>query len=465
MTVATVLQQRWEEPWIQGIQGNDFWRQLTQFQEEFQAQQPQDIVLIEPDPIRFLAAFLAACQQPSRVWLANPQWGLEEWQQVADQCCPDAIVGQVPHRLWGDSTHYSETKKILPPNNGQTQILIPTGGSSGNVRFAVHTWDTLAASVQGFQQHFQCDRVNAYCVLPVFHVSGLMQAMRCLLSSGQLVIQPWRSLRTDGPIATPTKNIFLSLVPTQLQRLLQSDQDVVPWLRQFTAILLGGAPAWSALLQTARDLRLPLAPTYGMTETASQVATLLPQEFLAGNTSSGRSLPHADITIRDATGNCLPPAKTGWITIRATALASRYRHTTLTQPFQSGDLGYLDPAGYLYVVGRGNTLIITGGEKVLPEEVEQAILKTGLVQDVVVVGVPNTVWGEVVVAVVQPKMGDGNRDRLQAALKPFLSPHKIPKHWFAWPSLPRNAQGKINRANIQQWVQQQRKLRKLMYKS
>ncbi|MEM0980401.1 MAG: AMP-binding protein, partial [Cyanobacteria bacterium P01_H01_bin.58] len=398
MTATIVLQQRWKEPWILGTPNNDFWRQLTQFQAKFQAQQPQDILLVEPDPICFLAAFLAACQQPSRIWLANPQWGLQEWQQVADQCCPDAIVGQVPNAAWDDSSYSPiEKRETFPPGDEQTQIFIPTGGSSGSIRFAVHTWGTLTASVQGFQQHCQCDSVNAYCVLPVFHVSGLMQAMRCLLSGGQLVIQPWRSLLTDGPIAPPPKRLFLSLVPTQLQRLLQSDWDVAPWLRQFTAILLGGAPAWPTLLQTARDLRLPLAPTYGMTETASQVATLLPQEFLAGNTSSGRSLPHADIRIYDATGNSLPTNKTGWITIKSASLAPRYEHTALVQPFQSGDLGYLDPAGYLHVVGRGNTLIITGGEKVLPEEVEQAIVKTGLVQDVVVVGIPDEIWGEAVV--------------------------------------------------------------------
>lgn len=455
-TAATVLQQRWQQPWILGVEGETFWKQLTQFQAQFQAQQPQAILLVESAPIRFLAAFFAACQQSRCVWLANPQWGLREWQQVAAQCCPDVIVGQVPHGLWSElSNSLVEPREALPSGDGETQILIPTGGSSGNIRFAVHTWDTLVASVQGFQQYFQCEQVNAYCVLPVFHVSGLMQAMRCLLSGGQLVIQPWRSLLTKGAIATPPQNLFLSLVPTQLQRLLQSDREVVLWLRQFTAILLGGSPPWPTLLQTARDLQLPLAPTYGMTETASQIATLLPQEFLAGNLSSGRPLPHADITIRDEAGNCLPPHKTGRITIKATSLAPKYGHTVLTHPFQSGDLGYLDAAGYLHVVGRADTLIITGGEKVLPVEIESAIVKTGLVWDVVVVGIPDEEWGEKIVAVVVPDMGSWDSDRLQAALKPLLSPHKMPKHWFAWPSLPRNAQGKLNQAEIQRRVQQQ----------
>ncbi|MEO1300462.1 MAG: AMP-binding protein, partial [Cyanobacteria bacterium J06636_16] len=352
-----------------------------------------------------------------------------------------------------------------------TQILIPTGGSSGNLRFAVHTWETLSGSVQGFQQHFQSPVVNAYCVLPLFHVSGLMQAMRCLLSGGQLILQPFQTLLQEGAIASPSDNLFLSLVPTQLQRLLNSGRDFIPWLRQFTAILLGGAPAWPSLLNTARDLQLPLSPTYGMTETASQVATLLPAEFLAGNTGSGRALPHASITIRDNTGQSLAPNQTGHIAIEAKSLAQGYNQTPLTSPFQTGDLGHLDESGYLYVQGRQKALIITGGEKVLPEEVEAAILTTGMVQDVIVIGIPDEDWGEVVVAVVVPAatrpvasltqnarteyLGHWNPDRLIQYLKSQLSPYKLPKHWLVRTSLPRNPQDKLNRTALGVWVEQQ----------
>ncbi|MEM9503947.1 MAG: AMP-binding protein, partial [Cyanobacteria bacterium P01_E01_bin.43] len=370
MKAATVLQQRWGESWLVGADAETFWPQLEQFQVQFQAHCPpatsQDILLAAAEPVRFLAAFLAACQVPGRVWLANPHWGLGEWQQVAAQCQPDRVIGSVPEGLWDSSGDRGPRPGSAFAENSAAQILIPTGGSSGNIRFAVHTWETLVASVQGFQQHFHCDRVNAYCVLPLYHVSGLMQAMRCLLWGGKLVIQPFRALFQDGVFASPSDPLFLSLVPTQLQRLLDAEQDFVPWLRSFTAILLGGAPASTALLQTARELQLPLAPTYGMTETAAQVATLLPHEFLAGLSNSGRALPHAHITIRDDGGNPLPPGQTGRIALAAKSLAGGYGDTTFAQTFQSGDLGYLDEAGYLHVVGRASTLILTGGEKVLP---------------------------------------------------------------------------------------------------
>lgn len=508
LTASAILQQRWEEDWLVAVEAKSFWSQLQQLQLRLQEQPYRDVMLVEADPVRFLAAFLTLCQQPRRVWLANPQWGAQEWRQVAQRCKPDLVVGTIPAAMrdvWGDRSIAS------PPSNGFTQtqtisdypppqILIPTGGSSGNLRFAVHTWDTLSASVQGFQRHFQAAKVNAYCVLPLFHVSGLMQALRCLLSGGKLIIQPFQTLLQVGAAIAPADNLFLSLVPTQLQRLLKCDRDFVPWLQQFTAILLGGAPPWPSLLQTARTLKLPLAPTYGMTETASQVATLLPTEFLIGNNSSGSTLPHARITIRDDTGHLLAPKQTGFISIEAASLAQGYEQTDFAIPFQTGDLGCLDEKGYLYVLGRQKTLILTGGEKVLPEEVEAAILATEMVRDAAVVGMPDDDWGEVVVAVLvgeadlehevafqerrreqgkqreqlerrarqsvasqhgahlsseDSEIQNGFSDRLRQHLKLQLSPYKVPKYWLTCTSLPRNPQGKLNRTALREWVRQQ----------
>ncbi|MEM7647651.1 MAG: hypothetical protein AAF283_00625, partial [Cyanobacteria bacterium P01_A01_bin.70] len=107
MKAATVLQQRWGESWLVGADAETFWPQLEQFQVQFQAHchpaTPQDILLAAAEPVRFLAAFLAACQVPGRVWLANPHWGLGEWQQVAAQCQPDRVIGSVPEGLWDSS--------------------------------------------------------------------------------------------------------------------------------------------------------------------------------------------------------------------------------------------------------------------------------------------------------------------------------------------------------------------------
>jgi o-succinylbenzoate---CoA ligase len=177
-------------------------------------------------------------------------------------------------------------------------IMIPTGGSSGQVKFAIHTWQTLSASVAGLQDYFQMPVINSFCVLPVYHVSGLMQFMRSLLTGGNLVITTSKHLETNLDSYINPQDFFISLVPTQLQKIL-NNPITSAWLSQFQAVFLGGGAAWSELLNKARYLQIPLALTYGMTETASQIATLKPQDFLAGNNSCGQVLPHARIIFNE----------------------------------------------------------------------------------------------------------------------------------------------------------------------
>ncbi|MGD1908911.1 MAG: AMP-binding protein [Leptolyngbyaceae cyanobacterium] len=424
-----------------------FYRDRLQF---LKTNKPHDILLVTADPVEAIASVFASFLFPTRLWLGNPTWGQQEWQQVATQMQPDLIWGQLPEGIWHQEKNVgAHSCAPLPVDVDITQLLIPTGGSSGNLKFAIHTWETLMVAVQGFRQHFQVDQVDAYCVLPLYHVSGLMQVLRCWVSGGRLMLQPFRELMQQ-PLPEPGAGAFLSLVPTQLQRLLDAGHS--DWLRQFRAILLGGAHPWPNLLNQARQQQLPLAPTYGMTETAAQVATLLPEEFLTGQTSSGRSLPHVTLTIQSATGEVLSPGQIGHITLQTNSLALQYVGAPLARPFQPEDLGCLDEAGYLTVIGRQGSLINTGGEKVLPEEVEAVIRATGQVADVAVLGVADADWGERVTAIVVPSPGY-ELDKLRHQLKQQLSPAKQPKHWLQQTALPRNAQGKLNRQQLQDWVQ------------
>jgi O-succinylbenzoic acid--CoA ligase len=362
----------------------------------------------------------------------------------------------------------------------------------------MHTWETLVASVQGFRQHFDVQPVNSLCVLPLYHVSGLMQFLRSLTSGGRFAIAPFKTLESGTYPEIQPEEFFLSLVPTQLQRLLsgakissgavaESASELtsgkshsafisphssvsVEWLGRFKAILLGGAPAWDSLLEQARRDRLPLAPTYGMTETASQIATLKPAEFLQGMTGCGQILPHAHAIIGDTLGNSLPTGQIGRVRIRAQSLAWGYYPESWqpakstphapslaaapavseTREFETDDLGYLDHQGYLHILGRSSDKIITGGENVFPAEVEAAIRATGLVQDVCVMGVNDRDWGQMVAAVYVPSRSDVNSAQMTLALASRLSRFKQPKRWLAVSQLPRNAQGKINREAVKE---------------
>jgi O-succinylbenzoic acid--CoA ligase len=223
---------------------------------------------------------------------------------------------------------------------------------------------------------------------------------------------------------------------------------------------LGGAPAWAELLEQARRHRIPLALTYGMTETASQVVTLKPEAFLAGNNSCGQVLPHAQVTIRSSTGELLGSNQTGIITIEADSLTLGYYPEAETlnpkskivrlsahaevQNLKSDDLGFFDEQGYLTIIGRRSNKIITGGENVFPAEVEAAILATQLVADVCVIGLPDQYWGQVVTAVYVPSSLKVFPASLRAGVEDKLSRFKRPKYWVPVESLPRNAQGKVN---------------------
>jgi O-succinylbenzoic acid--CoA ligase len=405
---------------------------------------PPKIILAEREPLRFIASFIAVCAANCPVFLCNPDWGTQEWQQVFDLVKPDIILG-IGNREWGIGN--GNNYQCPMPNH----IMIPTGGSSGQMKFAIHTWETLIASVQGFTEYFQLKQVNSFCMLPLYHVSGLMQFIRSFTTGGKLAIQAFKDVESGKIFNIKQSEFFISLVPTQLQRLLQNP-ELTEWLSQFNTVLLGGAPAWNELLEKARFHSIRLAPTYGMTETASQIATLKPDDFLGGKISSGQILPHAKVTIRNQQGEILNSNQIGNITIHAQSLALGYYPITRENQdiFQVDDLGFLDDQGHLNIVGCDSDKIITGGENIYPAEIESAIQATQMVADICVIGIPDKHWGQALTAIYIPKQSDTSALKIQTLLKDKLSKFKIPKYWIPQQNLPRNSQGKINRQKLQQ---------------
>ena len=472
-------------PWLLDHHGDPLTPHFADtFEHYFQQlqQSPKDtrLMIADSNPAHFLAKFLAACAAQRTVFLGNAKWVQSEWAQAWAIAHPTHSWLTPPRPAPLAPLAPRPLAPQLPPN----AILIPTGGTSGSLRFAIHTWDTLTASATGFCQHFQVDTVNTCCVLPLYHVSGLMQFMRSFLSGGKIVLSPFKHLEQSKSLDIDSFNFFLSLVPTQLARLCHTPHHL-QLLQSFKAILLGGAPPWPDLLEMGRRYHLPLAPTYGMTETASQVATLRPTEFLqtraipttstpSGSRSldnnAGSVLPHATITIREQSGRVLGPNQVGIITIQSPSLAWGYCSEAGTawigateQPlnlsqrrFQSNDLGFLDDVGQLHVVGRQRDMIISGGENIAPTEVESAIRLTGLVDDVAVVGVSDRLWGEAVTAIYVPArkpeqtedVGEDAIASIKAVLAEQLNRIKHPKYWIAVSSLPCNAQGKVNRSKL-----------------
>lgn len=275
-----------------------------------------------------------------------------------------------------------------------------------------------------------------------------MQAMRSYVSGGTLTIWEWSRAAAGHFPAPPAPPGVTSLVPTQLARLLEVPGGAA-WLRSFRCVFLGGAAGWPDLLERARAHDIPLAPCYGMTESAAQVTALPPADFLAGATGVGAPLPHARIGIVDTSGQPVPAGSEGRIRIMASSLFCGYFPDPAPSPlevFDTSDRGCLDRDGRLTVLGRLDAVINTGGEKVDPLEVEAAIRALGAA-DVAVLGVPDTRWGEAVVAlIVDCPLDDAD---LHLRLRQGLAAPKVPKRFIRVAALPRSLAGKLDRRSLE----------------
>jgi O-succinylbenzoic acid--CoA ligase len=355
-------------------------------------------------------------------FLCNPKWTAREREEVT------ALEQSVLPKAKGRASSVEEKTGWLG---------VPTGGTSGGIRFARHDERTLTAAVNGFCAHFDLKRVNAVDVLPAYHVSGLMARVRCAATGGEHRPWAWKDLETGRWPELGQGDWVLSLVPTQLQRLLALP-TAVEWLRGFRIIFVGGGPVWPELADAAAQAQLPVSLSYGMTETAAMVAALRPAEFLAGARSSGGALPHARISL----------TAEGLVKIAGDSVFRGYfPGETNAHEFVTEDLGRRDEHGQWHVLGRRDAVIITGGKKVQPAEVEAALRASGEFSDVAVVGVPDAEWGQVVVACYAAAGRAPDLARVAASLE-SLAAFKRPKRLVAVANWPRNAQGKLNRAAL-----------------
>jgi O-succinylbenzoic acid--CoA ligase len=381
------------------------------------------VVVCERDPVRFQAAFAAGVAGAGLVFLADPAWGAAERAQFR------ALVARAPDR----------------PAPARGWLCIPTGGSSGALRLARHDGETLAAAVGGFSRHFDCPVVSTCGILPLHHVSGLMGWLRVVLTDGRFVSARWTEVESGALPAVPDGDGFVSVVPTQLQRLL-ARAGTRAWLRRFRAVFVGGGPAWPQLLDDAARAKVPLSLSYGMTETAAMVAALRPEEFAAGDRSCGRPLPHVRVRTRHD----------GTVTVAGASLFRGYYPAWVSRraPWVTQDVGFFDPSGALHIEGRRDSLIISGGEKVDPFQVESALRATGEFADVAVLGVPDPEWGASVVACYPMKDASPDWDRVQRRLRRELAAYRRPKRYVGVVDWPRNAQGKLNRATLLRLAQE-----------
>ncbi len=383
------------------------------------------VAIDSPDPLAYAAHAIAALVAGRDVLLCRPHWTAAE-------------------RATAERLRLAPGDAAAPP-----RLLVATGSSGGVLRFATHTPDTLESAALALQSFAGGAPLNSLCLLPLHHIGGFQQLVRALATGGALLLADWHAVAAGRLPALPSVagGWMLSLVPTQLQRLL-GEPAACAWLRAFSLILLGGAPAGSALLERARAERLPLAVSYGASEFAAALAVQPPAAFLAGETGL-RPLPHATLRIVDPdTAEPQPPNALGRIEVSAKSLFLGYwPEPRPPGPFRTEDLGRIDSAGNLQLVGRADAAINTGSEKVHPAEIETALRATGAFSEVLVLGLPDPRWGECVAAVF-PAADAPDLAAVERMLRATLSPHKLPRRWCPIATWPRTPAGKTDRASV-----------------
>jgi O-succinylbenzoic acid--CoA ligase len=332
-----------------------------------------------------------------------------------------------------------EPRRELEPDVVHTVLF--TSGTEGEPKPVELTVGNLDASAAGSASAFGVDPSDrSLCVLPLFHVAGLSILTRCARNATTAVLHdgfdvgavvaalslPPDVSAPDGGAASSGPITLTSLVPTQLRRLRDAGLTATPGLR---ALLLGGGPIPPDLVDWARDTGLPVRCTYGMTETASQVAVTEPWE------SAATPLPGVQIEIADD-GEILVR---GAMVAPGTLDADRWLHT--------GDIGRRDRHGRLHVAGRLKELIVTGGEKVAPAVVEAVLCAHPAVADAGVAGTPDPDWGEAVTAYVVERSPVSDYDLL-AFCRERLAGYQVPKRLVRVSTLPRNAAGKLLRNHL-----------------
>jgi len=306
-------------------------------------------------------------------------------------------------------------------------LVVFTSGTTGPPRGVRLTEANLRAASAASAAHLGHDTEDNWLLaMPLHHVGGLSIVVRQIFSGGSVTLLPefdpaafTRAMR--GRVS------MVSVVPTMLRRII----GLGPF-HDLRAVLVGGGPIPDGLLEEAEATGLPVLPTYGMTETFGQVATLKP-----GSIVERKSHPLPGIRLR------IEPD--GRIAIRGEQVSPGY----VGQPDRAdpwlvtSDLGTLDADGALRVLGRADTVIVTGGENVDPARVEEVIRGHAGVDEVVVVGVPDEEWGEVLVAVYSGGAPVTElRDWVTARLPGFM----VPKRWAVADEIPRTAIGKPDRA-------------------
>ena len=332
-----------------------------------------------------------------------------------------ALIERGPH----------ENPNAAPPFSEDTPATVVfTSGSLGAARPALHTYGNHYFSALGAQDNMPLACGDRWLLsLPLWHVGGLAILFRCLLAAATVVLPDPADSMAESMVESVRKVTHVSMVSTQLRRLLREAESGAVYPEK--ALLLGGGAVSPVLIDEAVRRGIPVHTSYGLTEMASQVTATPPGAAPGDLRTSGWVLPWRELRCDEE----------GQIMVRGrTRFAGYVEGDELVRPFDkegwfaTGDMGRLDASGRLIVRGRMDRLLVSGGENMLPEEIEAVLAGVAGVERVVVVGVADEEYGQRPVAFVETADGEIDASRMRAAVEAVLPRFMTPDAFYPWPT-------------------------------
>jgi fatty-acyl-CoA synthase len=377
-------------------------------------------------------------------------------------CLDGEPAGATPFDLW-TGPEPAEPWQAEPA--GDMVMLVGTGGTTGRPKGVmitsgnIETMSALTLMSYPFQP-----RPRYLALAPLTHAAGVL-CFPVLTLGGEIVIMAKPDLTEFLALVEKHRITHTFLPPTLIYMLLDHASLAGTDLSHLRCLWYGAAPMSASRLEEALTRIGPvMGQLFGQTEAPMMISTLAPAMHFRDDgtvaterlSSAGRPTPLTIVAIMDDEGHQLGPGERGEIVVRGPlVMAGYYKNPQATAEtsqhgwHHTGDIGYLDADGYLFIVDRAKDMIITGGFNVYSAEVEQALLAHPAVQDCAVIGLPDEKWGERVTAVVQPRPGQAvTGDEVRAFVKERLGSVKAPKQVEIWPDLPRSKVGKILKTEV-----------------
>lgn len=427
-------------------------------------------------------AILFACRLANLLYVPlNWRLSNDELTMILDDCTPALLITDEMNYDRGHSIFDNQMMKFsdlaiahkpltyswqYQPE--QPWLMIYTGGTTGKSKGVVLSCEAVTANaINTVISWGLSGRDCTLNYMPLFHTGGINAlSLPILLAGGTVVIgnkfDPEQAVRALNTYKT-TISLF---VPTMYQAIVETTyfkQSTFPTVKVF---LSGGAPCPKTIYKHFSDRGLLFKEGYGLTEAGPNNFYIDEKVAAIKNGAVGKSMLFNEVKVVNQNGNECKSGEIGELYVRGSHVFTKYwnndeetRNVLCDNWLKTGDLAKFDEDGDYYIVGRLKEMIITGGENVYPQEVEQCLIVQDMVDEVAVIGVPDDKWGESVTAFIVTKAPSKQlEDNLTAICKLKLGKYKVPKRFIFLPGLPKTVVGKIDKKQLLEYALKQEKL-------